>query len=320
MTQPFAPLPRPETSDSSPRKTGVEIELAGLDEAQTAKCVADVLGGIARQTDSVKWLVEGTELGDIEVYLDIFLRDATKSALRDAVLDAGRDLVPVEIVSPPLDRDGLVTLDRCREKLREAGALGTGAGVLYGFGVHLNPEIASTSARDVVGPLVSYALLEAWIRDTNPIDPTRRLLPFTDPYPAALVDALVGLGSDPDIDTAIDIYLKHAASRNYGLDMLPAFAHIDEPRVKAKMGKDQAVRPTFHYRLPDCRIDEPDWSLDDSWRDWRHIEEVAGDAALMAALRDAWRHNREQTALLRPSWAHVCGDVLRDHDAARIPA
>jgi hypothetical protein len=140
---PFAPLPTPLNVEGEPRRTGVEIELGGVSEAECARLCADHLGGEAIQVDEAIWRVEGTQIGTLKVYLDTALRNAEKTPLRDAALALGRDIVPVELVTEPLDRDGLIALDGLRDSLREAGALGSAGGVFFGFGVHLNVEIAS---------------------------------------------------------------------------------------------------------------------------------------------------------------------------------
>ncbi|WP_099826771.1 amidoligase family protein [Oceaniglobus indicus] len=312
----FDPLPRPDTVAGTPRKTGVEIEFGGLKEAAAAQVVARTLGGTARQTDRVDWIVEGTRIGTVKVYLDIFLHQKKQSLLRDTVLDAGHDLIPVEIVTEPLDRDGLLALESTIAPLRDAGALGSAAGIFYGFGVHLNVETPGEDAHDIVPILLAWALIEQWSRLMAPINPTRRLLPFSDPYPARLTDALVELGPDAALDRVIATYLKHAASRNYGLDMLPLFAHLYPQEVKARMGADQAVRPTFHFRLPDCLIDEPGWSLDRAWQRWLAVERVACNPEILSELVLAWRVNRDTFALTRPDWADVSGAILKRHAMA----
>ena len=60
--------------------------------------------------------------------------------------------------------------------------------------------------------------------------------------------------------------------------MLPLFAQIDEERVQAQVGDDRInARPTFHYRLPDCRIDDEQWTLARSWNRWCVVERLAND-------------------------------------------
>ena len=308
----FPPLPQPDDSRGQPRKTGVEIELGGLDEAEVARICVRELGGTAEQRDSHIWAVTDSRIGKIEIYLDIFLRNATKSKLRDLALDLGREVVPVEIVSEPLDHDGLQKLDGLRESLRKAGALGSGAGIVFGFGVHLNVQIASYRDADIVRPLLAYALIEDWMRSAYPIDESRRLLPFTDPYPTDFVRDLIALRPDPPVSEVMEVYLDHNPTRNRGLDMLPIFAELAPDRVRAAVSGKLSARPTFHFRLPDCLIDDADWSLADEWQRWLTVERVAQDAQLLDRLCKAWERNHGVFTLLRQSWAHRCGGILNE--------
>ncbi len=304
-------LPHPLNAEGKLRRVGVEIELGGVSEAEVARLCADVLGGKTEQQDSHIWAVDGSDIGAIEVYLDIFLRNATKTRLRDLALDLGREVVPVEIVTEPLDMNGLARLDGLREALRKAGALGSGAGLLFGFGVHFNIEVASESDADTVRPLLAYALIEDWLRAAYPIDEARRLLPFTDPYPTDFVRALITAGPGATRDHVTGLYLTHTPSRNRGLDMLPLFAHFDPGRIAAAIEDKTSARPTFHFRLPDCRIDEGGWSLAGEWRRWVMVERVAGDSALLRRLSDAWEDDHGLLTLLRQSWAARAGRILQ---------
>ena len=38
-----------------------------------------------------------------------------------------------------------------------------------------------------------------------------------------------------------------------------------------------SARPTFHYRLPNCRVDEPDWRIAHEWNAWVTVEALAAD-------------------------------------------
>jgi len=307
----FAPLPQPRNAEGAPRRVGVEVEMGGLPEGEVARICADALGGRAVQVDSHIWAVEQSAIGRVDVYLDIFLRKAEQSRLRDLALDLGREVVPVEIVTGPLDMDGLARLDALRAALREAGALGSGAGIVFGFGVHFNVEVASEADADTVRPLLAYALIEDWLRAAYPIDEARRLLPFTDPYPTDFVRALIGAGPGATIDDITGLYLGLTPSRNRGLDMLPLLAHFDKPRVAAVIADKTSARPTFHFRLPDCRIDEADWSLAREWRHWVTVETVARDTALLHRLSDAWTDDHGLVTLSRQSWAARAGRILQ---------
>ena len=307
----FASLPQPLNAKGAPRRVGVEIELGGLPEAEVARIVAEQLGGEAVQEDSHIWAVEESALGRVEVYLDIFLRKAQQGRLRDLALDLGREVVPVEIVTEPLDMEGMAKLDDLRDALRAAGALGSGAGLVFGFGVHFNIEVASEDDADTVRPLLAYALIEDWLRSAYPIDDSRRVLPFTDPYPTDFVRALIAAGPGAARDHVTGLYLELTPSRNRGLDMLPLLAHFDAPRVADAIADKTSARPTFHFRLPDCRIDEADWRLSTEWWRWVAVERVARDAALLRRLSDAWLDDHGLVTLLRQSWATRAGRILQ---------
>jgi hypothetical protein len=308
--QDFAPLPQPLNADGAPRRTGVEIELGGLTEARVAEVCTETLGGRAEQGDGPFWTVTDSRIGKIEVYLDIFLRKAERSKLRDLALELGREVVPVEVVTEPLDMDGLRETDRLCAALREAGALGSEGGWLFGFGLHLNIEIASERDADIVRPLLAYALIEDWMRSANPIDESRRVLPFSDPYPTDFVRDLIALGPDATLSRVIDVYLQRTPTRNRGLDMLPVFAHLRGDRLADKLPRLVSARPAFHFRLPDSRIDNPRWSVAQEWQRWVTVERVAADSALLGALSDTWLDDHGALTLSRQSWADRAGAIL----------
>lgn len=306
----FAELPNPARDDGTPRLTGVEIELGGLDEAAVAATCVRVLGGRSHQAEPHLWKVTGSSVGDLEIVLDTALTKAETTLLRDLALRLGRDVIPVEIVTEPLERAGMEALEPLVAALREAGARGSGAGVVYGFGVHFNPEIASKRAADVIGPLLAYALIEDWLRWAWPIDESRRILPFTAPYPTAFVRDLIALGPQGNLDRAIGIYLDHCPSRNHGLDMLPLFAHLRPGSLPDGLRAATGARPTFHFRLPDCLIDDPGWSLAAEWLRWVTVERVAADADLVARLCTAWSQEHGRVTIFRQFWAERCGEIL----------
>lgn len=308
----FAALPVATGPDGHPRLTGVEIEFSGLSPAETADIAADVLGGTVTQAGDHAWQVRGTAIGDLDIYLDTALRHAGASSLKQLGLALGQGVIPVEIVTEPLDLEQMARLDTLRAALRRAGAAGSRAGLTYGFGVHFNPSVAGRDADAITRPLLAYALIEDWMRQARPIDRSRQVLPFTDPYPTSLVRALCKAGVVAP-EEAMTIYLAHAASRNYGLDMMPLFAWLDADRVRAALGEDKtSARPAFHFRLPDCRIDEAGWTLAQEWDRWRLVECVAADRDLLARLRTAWLDDHGAVTLRRSPWAAACGAILAD--------
>lgn len=315
----ISPLPRPDTASGDPRRVGVEIEIGGLPEERVASVARDTLGGRLEQGDGPFWSLKDSEIGDLEVYLDIFIRNSEKSALRDAALNLGREVIPVEIVSQPLTRDGMRRLNDLIPSLREAGALGSSAGVFFGFGIHFNIQIASEAIADIRGPLTAFALIEDWLRAVLPIDETRRILPFTAPYPTAFVRGLLALDPGGDLGQLIALYLGHNATRNRGLDMLPLFACLAPEALPPALLASVSSRPTFHFRMPDCRIDEPGWSLEQEWRRWVLVEQVASDPHLMRVLARVWQDAHGAVTLSRHTWAQRAGDILLGAGLATVP-
>ena len=314
MTAEFAPLPQPDASDGSPRRVGVEIEFGGLDESHAAAIAADLLGGTVHDEGDATRTVSDSALGKLEIYLDSTWRKSRHEAVRTATETLGRDLIPVEIVTEPIPVSDLPQLSRLCDALREAGAEGTKAGLLNGFGLHYNIQTASDADADICRPLLAYALIESWMRRARPIDQSRAVLPFTDPYPTRLVRALCDLGPDASRADVQDAYLDHAPDRNYGLDMLPVFATFDEQTVRDRMKSHKlSPRPAFHFRLPESRIDEPDWSLADEWQRWVIVERVAADTDLLRRLIDGWKDEHGAVTLSRRAWAARCGDILAEH-------
>lgn len=311
----YPPLPTPLTEAGDRRLVGVELEFAGLAEDAAARILADEAGGRARQEDGNAWSCETDRFGTCEIYLDSRFAGRIADIAGEAALDAARHVVPVEIVTEPFDPADLPRLDRVIEALRRRGATGSRAGLFLGFGTHLNIAIASDREDRLHRVVTAFALLEASLRRTAHIDISRRLLPFVDPYPDELVTSL----ADAQLDDArglIGRYLAHTTSRNHGLDMLPIFAWLDEGRVMEAVGHDPAVsaRPAYHFRLPDCRIDEAGWTPSADWRRWVFVEEVAEQSDLLGRLCEARRAWAKTGALSRPDWADRADAILDEHE------
>jgi hypothetical protein len=94
-------------------------------------------------------------------------------------------------------------------------------------------------------------------------------------------------GPDMDVASVISVYTEHVRSRNHGLDMLPLLLHLDRALVERRIGPDHGIsaRPTYHFRLPECRLDEPGWTLASEWAKWQLVEAVAADRATLDRIR-----------------------------------
>jgi len=300
----FAPLPRPRDDTGATRRVGVEIEFAGLLEADVARLAQRDLGGRIAREGRHEIVLEDTALGRLTIELDTALKAWGGNPLVDAGLDAARALIPVEIVTAPLDWPGLARLDAFRETLRQAGAVGTQDGVLVGFGVHFNVATVGFADPFTARTIIAYGLLEDWLRTSMPIDATRRMMPFVDPWPADFV-ATLAADPAPDIAEIRAGYARRCNSRNFGLDLLPLFADADAAAF-ARLFADQTNtkgRPAFHYRLPDSRIDEADWSLAAEWRRWHVVETVADAPGLLEELCAAYRRRTRPYLGQREGWA-----------------
>lgn len=298
----FLPLPQPRDAAGAPRRLGVEIEFGGLGVAEVAALLAERLGGQVRLVAPYEHRVEGTALGDVEVVLDTAMRKGKASALRARGLALGREVIPVEIVLPPLPPERFAEIDALRALLREAGALGSRHGILIGFGCHLNIEAAGPDSVPAV--VRAFALVEDWLRYADPMDPARRLLPFVDPWPRRFARTLLAADPALALPELIDLYLRTTPTRNRALDCLPLFRHFHPERIEhAPLSMKISARPAYHYRLPDSRVDEACWTVAYEWNRWGLVEGVAADADLLATLTRDWLALDRSGRLTRHDWS-----------------
>ncbi|GAB5500912.1 MAG: hypothetical protein PsegKO_32230 [Pseudohongiellaceae bacterium] len=250
----------------------------------------DALGGNQTYASTAQQTIAVDDLGEFGVELDWEYLKQAASAENPNIqnLELLRDLaspfVPVEIVCPPIPVNELHRLDALITGLQQAGARGTHDSLMSAFGVHINAELPALDATTVHNYLRAYCLLQWWLVKAHNVDISRRLTPFIDLYPDAYLKRV--LESDaPDLNQVIDDYLDHNPTRNRALDMLPLFAELDAQRVKATVEDSRIkARPTFHYRLPNCLLGKPDWSLADSWNLWWLVEELANRPGDLEAL------------------------------------
>lgn len=305
------PLPSPGNATGTPRRVGVEVEFGGLPEEQASAIIAEVTGGVPFEAAPGHWAVDTSRFGRCEVYLDTRFRDDVERTAGKGAVDLARLVVPVELVTEPFDPAHLPQFDDVIGALREAGAIGSRQGLLLGFGVHLNVEIAAATAAHLWRIVTAYALIEPELRRLAGVDISRRILPFVHVYPDALVDDLArrepaGLG------TLIETYLAHAPTRNHGLDMLPIFAHLAPDTVAGRLtdGTETKPRPAYHFRMPDCRIDEPGWSIAEPWSMWLAVERLAASPQLFDRLRRERAAWSERPALQRVRWSTLVARIL----------
>jgi hypothetical protein len=278
-------------SDGETRRIGVELEFSGLDIESSATLVQKEFGGEVDRISAYESKIRGTEFGDFQVELDFALlkqigRDSADKNGDDSsdqiperlLATVAEQLVPFEIVTPPLPMDRLHELEALIGRLRQEGARGTRHSAIYAFGLHLNPEMPDLEAETILAYLQAFACLYPWLVRVGEIDWSRRFTVYIQPFPSEYVRRIIDRDYAPGIETLIDDYLQANPARNRALDMLPLFAHIDEKRVRAAVDDDRIKpRPALHYRLPNCEIDLGSWSVDEPWRHWLQVEHLAHD-------------------------------------------
>ena len=279
-----APAPKPALVETSPRRIGVELEFAKLGVAEAARIVARIFRGELTQSEPHAAVVESARDGSFKILLDT--RHAQKCAtdtqtveeMRRWFGDVASLVVPVEIACPPLPESRLGDVERLIEELRSAGAEGTNAALLYAFGTHLNIEIKEVGVAQILNTLRAYLLLEEWLRAQIDVNPTRSAIGFEARFSLEFQRQVLSPDYQPDKDALIADYVHANPTRNRGLDLLPVLAHLDETAIEALLPQEKASpRPAYHYRLPNCAVDEPSWRIRDELALWGRVEKLAAD-------------------------------------------
>lgn len=282
----FKTPPVTTTENDDVRRVGFEIEFTGLTIGNVIQILKDVFGGELDRKSAVEYILQTPEYGKFKVELDWEFLKST--ALDAKINDDGHEwvdflhqialsVVPVEIVSPPFPLDKLEQLDKLIPALRNAGAKGTDDSVVAAFGVHINPELPSLDVQTVHRYLQAFGLLQWWLNEAHDVNLARKISPYIQLYSEEYVELLLDK-TYQDMSDLIDDYLVHNPSRNRALDMLPLFAFIDQQRVHNTVSDSKVnQRPTFHYRLPDCLIENTHWSFATSWNIWHLVEVLAAD-------------------------------------------
>ncbi len=281
--------------DGQERKVGgVEIELSGLTYEALVQHAARLLGGGEPELTSRYVTRLDTDAGgaftielDSDPIKDLDLADERlPESIRELgnhamdVIDfAAEKIVPLEIVGPPLAMSALGMIENLVDELRDLGAEGSREAIYFAFGLQLNPELPDLEPETLVRYLQAFALLYDWLKSRHQLDISRKFTTYIEPWSSRYTDKLMADDYRPDLDTLMRDYLHYNPTRNKALDLLPLFAHLNEsllseyvqdpPRIKS--------RPTLHYRLPDCDIDNPNWHFSTVWNDWVVLEQLANN-------------------------------------------
>lgn len=314
----FKTLPQSLNHAGEGRRVGFELEFSGLTLQQAVDLCRDELSGDVVSESPAQSVVDVSGLGRfrIEIDWDYLKRKAESKAGNESawVKELGNlaeSLVPIEIVCPPL------TLDQCRRllplitRLRVAGAKGTGESWLAAYGVHINTEVPSLEPDALLRYLQAFSLLQWWLVDAHRVDTTRKLSPYIDTYPEAYTRLLASQDS-VSLEQLIDDYLIHNPSRNRALDMLPIWAYLNESKVMSVV-KDNKIkaRPAFHYRLPNCQLENSGWQLTDPWEIWWVVEALADDLPALEYWKKAFIDaEKPLIGVLEKDWKERLGQWL----------
>lgn len=279
------------------RKAGFEIEFSDVGLIGSADVVKELFGGTVNKVSNFKYEITNTRYGDFSVEIDTSilvekkyeqaLKDVGiiienidfKNKLEDFLSDVATIFIPFEIVTPPIPFDEFGAIEKLKTALRKKGAKGSGASIINAFGLHINIETPSDDPAILLNYLRAFLLLQDWIIKISHIDFTRKLTPFIDDFPEAYIALVINDAYNPDIDTFINDYLRFNPTRNRSLDMIPLFSFLKKGIIFKEV-KEQGLikpRPAFHYRLPNCLINEPEWSPADEWNLWYEVEKLADD-------------------------------------------
>lgn len=320
---------RNKNVEGKERQVGVEIEFSGCEPEQILSCIVACFGGETHKHSIFNYQVKKTEVGDFTLELDAQILQKIVEPDSDKVMktddfkyaesllkSAAESVVPWEVVAPPISLSRLSELNALFTCLRKKGALGTHSAIRYAFGLHLNPELPDLRADTLVRYMQAYFCLYDWLYANEKIDVTRKITPHIDHFDKPYILKVVDTQYQPSVDSFIEDYLEHNETRNRSLDLLPLIAHIDEKWVAQH--KEKALikaRPTFHYRLPNCDIDNPDWSLDYPWSLWLKVEQLANNKeALEIFIREFRIDYQRFTRAIDTKWIDRCDELLQRLD------
>lgn len=319
--------------DGNVRTVGFELEFAGLELSKTAEIIRQAYGGNIVEENKYEFQINGTELGDFRVELDArvlqkmaaddffekwgFNIDESKlsSSIEDALDKMAKSVVPTEIVMPPIELDAIERLEYLQKQLQENKAEGTKTSLIHAFGMHMNIKCPDLETDTLLRYLRSFLVVYPWLVEKLDIDITRRISPFVDPFPDKYVQLVLDENYQPDRESLVEDYLQYNPTRNRPLDMMPIFGLFNQDRIQEALeGEKNNPRPTFHYRLPNSKIDEPDWKFSDEWNDWCEVEKLADDTEMLHKLSKLYLARRKKTLVsFKKEWAETIS-ILRGLD------
>lgn len=314
------------------RSVGFEFEFTGVEMEESSAMVAKLYGGKVRQLSTFEFKVENSKFGDFGLELDAQMIREKKyekilknigidlaefegqEVVEDSLKDLASSVVPYEIITPPIPLSKISELTKLVDELRKHKAKGTGSSFVYAFGLHLNPEIPSESTQVLLNYLRAFVLLDPWIRKDAKVDVSRRITPFINPFEKEYLAHILNPAYQPDQTEFIKDYFKFGNGRNRPLDMQPLFMYLDR-ELTSKLVKDTLTssRPAFHYRLPNCSLDDETWILADEWNRWVKVEKLAGFEDLLKTCCETYLEMEKETMIrFEAKWVEFMERWIKD--------
>lgn len=300
----FQMPPELRNAEGAERRVGFELEFAGLELGRAADAVVELFGGRVVPDGSYRCRIVDAQMGTFTIEVDArllcderYLRQLRRlgvpvdeARIREPIQKAlgwlAELLVPFEVATPPIPLSELQRVEELRAALADRQARGTGSSLRYAFGLHINPESPALDLDTLLRHLRAFLALSGWLVEASEIDVTRSLTPFIDPFPAAYRRLVLDPSYRPSMEALAADYVEHNPTRNRPLDLLPIFAHVLGADALTALEEDELIkpRPAFHYRLPNCRIDEPGWTVAAEWNRWVEVERLAARPEALARL------------------------------------
>jgi hypothetical protein len=317
--------PVTQSPSGEERKVGFEFEFTGVEMPAAAEMIRSQYGGEAIEISTYEFIVENTRFGTFKLELDARLLREKRyekilksvgvdlssfkniDSIEDSLKDIASSVVPFEIITPPIPLSKISEMNRIVDRLREMKAKGTGSSFVYAFGMHINPEVPDTSATCILNHLRAYVLLDPWIRKDAKIDMSRKITPFINPYEEDYIRHILDPDCRPGTEQLIRDYFQFGNSRNRALDLLPLFMYLNE-NLTSDLIEDKLTssRPTWHYRLPNCSLEAPDWTIASEWNRWVLVERMAADESMLNRYSRAWlRMKRETLVRFEAKWIEL---------------
>jgi hypothetical protein len=314
---------------NEPRHVGIEIEYSNLSLEKSAKLISDIFGGNLEKITKYELKLKDTKYGDFKFELDAKLLQKMQTdnlfdklsniigsvshSIDDIVDKTSKRFVPFEIATPPIPIKNLQEADKLVESLRLNGALGTTHSLYYAFGVHFNIEPPSQNIEDVLRLFKSFLIIQKWIELQSEVDIARKVSPYINDFPKEYIKKIIDLDYKPTKEEFLQDYIKYNPTRNRILDMLPQLAFWDEKEVRKHLPKEKInPRPTYHYRLPNSKVNLFRWNLSQEFQLWVIVEILANNEKVFNKMSKEFLLQLDSPLFNKNEWIEQCHGYITD--------